>query len=84
MKKRIVVLLTVVALMVGMLAMSVAPAFAATFDNWGCRYSPDRFFTYHQGITSIDRNGDGRTCEYYIYKTATYREADNNLHQLTP
>ena len=44
--KRVVVLLTVVALMVGMLAMSVAPAFAATFDNWGCRYSPDRFFTY--------------------------------------
>src|SRR5215213_1801195 len=37
MKKRILMLLTVVALMMVMVAMSVAPAFAATYDVYGCR-----------------------------------------------
>jgi hypothetical protein len=37
MKKRILVLLSVVALMVVMLAMSVAPAFAAWNPDTGCR-----------------------------------------------
>jgi hypothetical protein len=42
MKKRILVLLTVVAVMVAMLAMSVAPAFGA---GGGFGYAPTPFFT---------------------------------------
>jgi hypothetical protein len=37
MKKRILLLLTVVAVMVVMLAMSVAPAFASPTKTWVCR-----------------------------------------------
>ena len=80
MKKRIVVLLTVVALMVVMLAMGVAPAFAATFDADGCHVS-DNYATSHYSNSSLDKNGDGITCQYYYYKTLTTRDADNNANK---
>ena len=51
--KRIVVLLTVVALMVGMLAMSVAPAFAA-WNAVGCRGTDTLFPAQAPALQSID------------------------------
>jgi hypothetical protein len=58
--RRIVVLMTVVALMVGMLAMSVAPAFAA-WDAEGGQCRTNGHLTTVQGPydQSKDRNGDG-------------------------
>jgi hypothetical protein len=65
MNKRILVLLTVVALMVVMLATSVTPAFAAK-DEFNCRQS-DKFTTTVE-LTRPgefpDRNGDGIFCVY--------------------
>ena len=61
MKKRILVLLSVAALMV-MLATSVAPAFALN-DAYNCRLS-NKFTTevvYSPGSV-FDRNGDGYFC----------------------
>jgi hypothetical protein len=54
MKKRIVVLLTVVALMVVMLAMSVAPAFAAWNPATGCREGDTLFPAGTPGLQQID------------------------------
>ena len=79
--KRILLLLTVMALMVVMLAMSVAPAFAATFDADGCHVS-DNYATFHYSNSRLDKNGDGITCQYYYYKTQTYRDADNNANKV--
>jgi hypothetical protein len=78
--KRIVVLLSVVAMMVGMLAMSVAPAFALQrMDLWGCRVS-DKFYTHDESIypgSDPDRNGDGKYCSYMNWDTGKWRNADN-------
>ena len=81
--KRIAMLLSVVALMVVMLATTVAPAFALTrLDPWGCHLS-DRFYTSDVGVFpaggGADRNGDGKYCEYMSYKTGEWRFADNRL-----
>jgi hypothetical protein len=64
MKKRILMLLTVAALMVVMLAMSVAPGFAR-WESDGCR--TDGFLYYHLGsgnqtLLRVDRNDDGYVC----------------------
>jgi len=61
--KRIVMLLSVVALMVVMLAMSVAPAFAAWEAN-GCRTGGSLYGVVVPGTfeASKDRNGDGYVC----------------------
>ena len=77
--KRIVMLLSVVALMVVMLAMSVAPAFAAK-DAFNCRLS-DRFGTSRLFISPgilPDRNGDGVFCFYINHDTGDVRYADNH------
>jgi hypothetical protein len=77
--KRILVLLSVVALMVVMLAMSVAPAFAAK-DAYNCRTS-DRYATYAETILNgipPDRNGDGIYCVYVNYNTGKATYADNH------
>jgi hypothetical protein len=63
MKKRIMVLMAVAALMVTMLAMSVAPAFAA----WDGPCREGDFPYYHLGSGNqtalrIDRNDDGFVC----------------------
>ena len=63
MKKRIMVLMAVAALMVTMLAMSVAPAFAA----WEGPCRTGSFLYYHlssgnQTALRIDRNDDGFVC----------------------
>jgi hypothetical protein len=62
--RRIVVLLTVVAMMVGMLAMSVAPAFAAWDAQGGqCRTGDTLIGT--NGVPRLiekDRNGDQQLC----------------------
>jgi hypothetical protein len=77
--RRIVVLLTVVAMMVGMLAVSVAPAFAAK-DSFNCRLS-DRFVTT-TGFTTAgippDRNGDGIFCIYGNTVTGKTTFTDNH------
>ena len=74
--RRILVLLTVVALMVVMLAMSVAPAFAAK-DAFNCRLS-DKFTTTPQfNSQAPDRNGDGVWC-VYDYGGGDFRFADNH------
>jgi len=77
--KRILVLLSVVALMVVMLAMSVAPAFALK-DAYNCRLS-DKFTTevvYSPGSV-FDRNGDGYFC---IYRTPQSGKAVDNHPKL--
>jgi hypothetical protein len=78
--RRILVLLSVVAMMVVMLAMSVAPAFAAK-DASNCRLS-DKFTTTAQPIPpgrSPDRNGDGIICVYISNEDpADIRFADNH------
>jgi hypothetical protein len=80
--KRIAMLLSVVALMVVMLAMSVTPAFAFTrLDLWGCRLS-DRFYTSDSGIyrgSGPDHNGDGKVCYYMNWNTGKWSYADNRL-----
>ncbi len=61
--RRMVVLLTVVAMMVGMLAMSVAPAFAALNAN-GCR-GDDQLLPVQSALQDrIDgkRTEDNQTC----------------------
>jgi hypothetical protein len=80
--KRIMMLLTVVALMMVMLVSGVASAaFAATLDSWGCRVS-DRFITFDQGIVPgfpPDHNGDGKFCQYI--KNGKVSNRDNHLIQ---
>jgi len=81
--KRILVLLSVVALMVVMVAMSVAPAFAAaTYNDYGCR-TGDSFYTeaYFSGGYH-DHNGDRITCGYYTFNNDKWRDADNHLNQV--
>src|SRR5215212_3230928 len=78
--KRIVMLLSVVALMVVMLAMSVTPAFAAK-DAFNCRLS-DRFTTFSLVTpnpgTPPDRNGDGIFCVYEDNDEGFVTLADNH------
>ena len=77
--KRITVLITVVALMVGMLAMNVAPAFAAwDAENGACRTGSHLF--YISGSTNPyylkkDRNNDGLLC---------YEPGSRNLYDNRP
>jgi hypothetical protein len=76
--RRILVLLSVVAMMVVMLAMSVAPAFAAK-DAFNCRLS-DKFTTTPQfNSQAPDRNGDGVWCVYSPNNNpGDFRFADNH------
>ena len=64
MKKRILMMLSVVALMVVMLAMSVAPAFAAWTGAGGACKGDD--FLFPTGtfppLVKKDKNGDGLVC----------------------
>jgi hypothetical protein len=81
MKKRILMLLSVVALMVVMLAMSVAPAFAAK-DEFNCRLS-DKFTTTPEFVLRPgefpDRNADGIFCVYQDNDTGLIiKVADNH------
>jgi hypothetical protein len=63
MKKRILVLLSVVALMVVMLAMSVAPAFAAWTGAGGqCRGDGVLINADADFLMKKDRNEDGFVC----------------------
>ena len=81
MKKRLAALLTVVALMMVMLAMSVAPAFAATLNSWGCRVA-DNLITINESIIPglpPDRNDDGKYCQYINLNSGKSRFADNHL-----
>ena len=73
--KRILVLVTVVALMVVMTAMSVAPAFAAGWGENGCR-NDDILFVATVQTVSKDRNQDGFVCEHFGSATLLY---DNHL-----
>jgi len=72
-------LLSVVALMVGTMAMSVAPAFAAwDTENGACRTGGHLF--YISGSTNpyylkVDRNNDGRLC----YKDGSKILYDNRI-----
>ena len=80
MKKRILVLLSVVALMVMMLAMSVAPAFAAWYQTsttgvlcrtgGGPLYIGNTPSEYHH---KVDRNDDNYVC----YSPSNNRIYDN-------
>ena len=63
MKKRILVLLTVVALLVVMLAMSVAPAFAHVVP---CTGKNPSLITVTPG-SEFDDDADGRICRYDRY-----------------
>ena len=63
--KRIVVLFTVVALMVGMLAISVASAFAAPSSPCPGNNGGVRIEGVHSDFDpAYDRNGNGLICRY--------------------
>ena len=62
MKKRILVLLSVVALMVVMLATSVAPAFAAWNPITGCRGTDPLVFAEVAPGVDGKRTADGMVC----------------------
>jgi hypothetical protein len=64
--RRILVLLIVVALMMVMLAMSVAPAFAkweTTGPGAGCRTGSFKTGTFNPETEAIDKNRNGLICE---------------------
>ena len=65
MLRRIVLVLSVVALMLVMMAMSVGPAFAAGWNSLtGCRGEDQRFFYPGSGLGygRVDHNGDNFVC----------------------
>jgi hypothetical protein len=69
MKNRVVLLVTMGALMVGMLAMSVAPAFAAWDPMTGCKTGDGVAIALSEfpqptppSVIKKDRNGDGFVC----------------------
>ena len=76
--KRILVLLSVVALMVVMLAMSVAPAFAAWEAN-GCRTGAHISSVFSAEERAIDRNGDTFICIILQGPQQTQHNYDNRL-----
>ncbi len=61
MKKRIAMLVTVVALMMVMLAMTVAPAFARWETN-GCRTGSSPTTPENEIQAAIDKNGNAVIC----------------------
>jgi hypothetical protein len=77
--RRILVLLTVVALMVVMLAMSVSPAFAAWNTLTGCRGNdqprPADIFD-SQGRVEGKRTENGLVC-VHIFKDGSFRVYDD-------
>jgi hypothetical protein len=78
--KRIAMLLSVVALMVVMMAMSVAPAFAAWDAEGGQCRTGDGITTVgsYPPFVKLDRNGDGAVCET-LSNQGVYRHYDNRL-----
>jgi hypothetical protein len=68
MKKRILTLLTVAALLVGMLAISVASAFAAPSSPCPGNNGGVRIEGVHSDFDpAYDRNGNGLICRYDRY-----------------
>jgi len=65
MRKRIVVLMTVVALMVGMVALSVATVFAA--NDSPCSGNGSGSIVQVAPGAQYDRDGDGFICRYNRY-----------------
>jgi hypothetical protein len=81
MKKRILVLLSVVALMVAMLATSVAPAFAAWDPMTGCKGLDSLVPAFSSPGVDGHRTDDGYICAHLgSKKTLSYY--DN--HPVTP
>ena len=74
--RRIMMLMTVVALMVVMTAMTVAPAFAHTPSYFGCG-DKGAVGVFPAGAYG-DRNGDGVVCGS-MKKDGTYK--DNHVHR---
>ena len=80
--KRVAILLSVVALMVVMMAMSVAPAFAAwTAQGGQCREGASGITTTgsYEPFVKLDRNGDGALCYEESNRSGGYRYYDNRL-----
>jgi hypothetical protein len=77
MMRRVLLLVSVVALIVVMVAMSVGPVFAAGWNSAGCK-GDDLLFRYGgSGPGRIDENGDGYVC---VTGNAQGRQAyDNRL-----
>jgi hypothetical protein len=76
--KCIVVLLSVVALMVVMLAMSVAPAFARWEPN-GCRTGGHVVSVFNEEDRAYDRNGDTFICSILQGPQQVQHFYDNRL-----
>ena len=79
--RRMVLLLSVVALMVVMMAMNVAPAFAAWDAEGGqCRTGAGGITTVgsYPPFVKLDRTGDGIVC-YKVSDQGVYRYYDNRL-----
>jgi hypothetical protein len=78
--RRMVMLLSVVALMVVMMAMNVAPAFAAWDAQGGQCRTGDGITTVgsYPPFVKLDRNGDGAVC-YTVSDRGVYRHYDNRL-----
>jgi len=81
MKKRIMVLMAVAALMVTMVAMSVSPAFAAWYETAApgvlCRTGDSiTIVGSYPPFLKLDRNGDGWVCQTET-KQGDFRSYDN-------
>ena len=87
--KRIAMLMSVVALMVVMMAMSVAPAFAAAWDG-PCRTGDIPYYYVGNGdqtLLRVDRNGDGFVCATLSKPTdplSDYRYYENRGYLVLP
>jgi hypothetical protein len=90
MKKRILVLLSVVALMMVMLATSVAPAFAAWDPETGCRGNDRLTREFESPGVDGTRTDDGWICEHDRVKrggpfpTLVRSFSDNRVEQEPP
>jgi hypothetical protein len=71
MKKRILVLLTMMALMIVMLAMSVAPAFA-TWDASGCRSGSLLVSVTDETQAAKDKNNNDFVCQVLRAQRVNY------------
>jgi hypothetical protein len=79
MMRRVLLLVSVVALIVVMVAMSVGPAFAAGGNLAQCRGHDLLFRTGGNDPAGIDENGDNYLC---VHETPGHQHAYDNRHPI--
>ena len=78
--RRVLLLLSAVALILVMVAMSVGPAFAASWNSADCRGHDILFRTGGNDPAGIDENGDERVC---VHETPGHQHAYDNRVPIT-